>query len=160
MLHKRMKICALLLLGFGLIGLQAQESINATGGDATGNGSVAFSIGQIGYTNFTGTNGSVTQGVQQPYEISVVIGVEKPQIDLTISAYPNPTIDILILRIADFSTSELSYLMYDLNGKLLQRKEITQNQTKIVMSGLLPSTYFVKVIDDNKEVKTFKIIKK
>jgi hypothetical protein len=32
-------------------------------------------------------------------------------------------------------------------------------QTSIVMSNLVPATYFVKVIESNREVKTFKIIK-
>ena len=47
-----------------------------------------------------------------------------------------------------------------MNGKLLQSEKITGNQTSIVMSNLVPATYFVKVIQGNKEVKTFKIIKK
>jgi hypothetical protein len=71
---------------------------------------------------------------------------------------------------------DLSYQLYDMNGKLLQSEKITGNQTSIVMSNLVPATYFVKVIQGNKEfhhvksnevgakqfnvVKTFKIIKK
>jgi hypothetical protein len=46
-----------------------------------------------------------------------------------------------------------------MNGKLLESKKITGNQTSIVMSNLVPATYFVKVTESNKEVKTFKIIK-
>lgn len=46
-----------------------------------------------------------------------------------------------------------------MNGKLLQNKSITDNKTSIAMSSLIPATYFVKVIQANKEVKIFKIIK-
>ncbi|MGI6479933.1 MAG: T9SS type A sorting domain-containing protein [Salinivirgaceae bacterium] len=46
-----------------------------------------------------------------------------------------------------------------MNGKLLLNEKITGNQTSIVMSNLVPATYFVKVIQGSKEVKTFKIIK-
>ena len=46
-----------------------------------------------------------------------------------------------------------------MNGKLLQNEKITGNQTSIAMGNLVPANYFVKVIQGNKEVKTFKIIK-
>ena len=149
------------MLGLGLTGLQAQTSVNATDGDVSGSGgSVSYSVGQVVYTTHTGTSGSVAEGVQQPYEISVVTGLEEAQsINLSVTAYPNPTTDYLTLRIDEFEISNLSFQLYDMNGKLLQNEKITGNQTSIVMSNLLPATYFVKVIQGNKEVKTFKIIK-
>ena len=161
MRHKRLKLSTVLLLGLGRTGVQAQTSVNATGGDASGGGgSVSYSVGQVVYTTHTGTSGSVAEGVQQPYEISVVTGLEEAQsINLSVTAYPNPTTDYLTLRIDEFEISNLSFQLYDMNGKLLQNEKITGNQTSIVMSNLLPATYFVKVIQGNKEVKTFKIIK-
>lgn len=161
MRHKGFKLSAVLLLGLGLTGLQAQESVNATGGNASGGGgSVSYSVGQVLYQTHTGTNGTVSEGIQQPYEISVVTGLEEAKgVNLSVSAYPNPTTDYLTLRIDEFDISSLSYQLYDINGKLLLNEKITGNQTSIVMSNLVPSTYFVKVIQGNKEVKTFKIIK-
>ena len=161
MKHKRLKLSALLFLGLGLTGLQAQTSVNATGRNASGSGgSASYSVGQVVYTTNTGTNGSVSEGVQQPFEISVVTGLEEAKgINLSVTAYPNPTTDYLTLSIADFDASKLSYQLYDMNGKLLQNEKITGNQTSIVMSNLVPATYFVKVIQGNKEVKTFKINK-
>lgn len=143
---------------------QAQESANASGGDATGSGgTVAYSVGQVVYTTNTGSSGSVAQGVQQPFEISVVTAIEEARgINLSVTAYPNPTTDYLQLKV-DASTTlsirSMSYQLYDMNGKLLQSEKITGNQTSIVMSNLVPANYFVKVVQGNKEVKTFKIIK-
>lgn len=161
MQHKRLKLSVVFLLVLGLMGLQAQKSVNSTGGNASGSGgSASYSVGQVVYTTNTGTNGSVSQGVQQPYEISVVTGIEEAKgINLSVSAYPNPTTDYLTLSIGEFDISNLSYQLYDMNGKLLQNAKITGNQTSIVMSNLVPANYFVKVIQGNKEVKTFKIIK-
>jgi len=158
---KRLKLSVVLLLGLGLTGLQAQTSINATGGGASGKGgSVSYSVGQVVYTTNTGTSGSVAQGVQQPFEISVVTGIEEAKgINLSVTAYPNPTTDYLTLSIGEFDISNLSYQLYDMNGKLLQSEKITGNQISIVVSNLVPANYFVKVIQGNKEVKTFKIIK-
>lgn len=161
MRHKRLKLTAVLLLGLGLTGLQAQTSVNATGGNASGSGgSMSYSVGLIVYTTNTGTNVSVAQGVQQPYEISVVTGIEEAKdINLSVSAYPNPTTDYLTLEVKEFELSNLRFQLYDMSGKLLQSEKITGTQTSIVMSNLVPAIYFVKVVQGNKEVKTFKIIK-
>ena len=161
---KRNKARPILLLATGLLwaGLaQAQESTNASGGDATGSGgTVAYSVGQLVYTTNTGTNGSVAQGVQQAFEISVVTGLEEAKgINLSVSAYPNPTTDYLTLSISEFEISNLTYQLYDISGKLLQSEKITGNQTNIVMSNLVPANYFVKVIAGNQLIKEFKIIK-
>ena len=161
MKHKRLKLSALLFLGLGLTGLQAQESVNATGGDALGSGgSVSYSVGQVAYQTHTRTSGSVSEGVQQPFEISVVTGIEEAKgINLSVSAYPNPTTDYLTLSISEFEISNLTYQLYDISGKLLQSEKITGNQTNIVMSNLVPANYFVKVIAGNQLIKEFKIIK-
>ena len=105
MKHKQGIFCAL-LLGIGLTA-KAQQANPAAGGDATGSGgSVAYSVGQIVYTTHTGTTGSVAQGVQQPYEISVVLGIENSLIDLDINAYPNPTTQKQIIN----NFTNVSYL--------------------------------------------------
>ena len=182
MRHKKLKLIAVLLLGLGATGLQAQESVNATGGDASGSGgSASYSVGQVFYTTNTGTNGSVAEGVQQPYEISVVTGIEEAKgINLSVTAYPNPTTDYLTLEVKDFELSALHFQLYDMNGKLLQSEKITGNQTSIVMGNFVPATYFVRVVKTSHDlsqqevyhvksnevgakqfnvVKTFKIIK-
>jgi hypothetical protein len=166
MQNKRLKLLVTLLMGFGLTGLQAQNAVPATGGNASGGGgSVSYSVGQVIYTTNTGTNGSVAQGTQQPFEISVVNGLEEAKgITLSLSAYPNPTKDYLTLSIdgetqTSHDLSLMSYQLFDMNGKLLLNEKITGNQTSIVMSNLAPASYFVKVIKGDNEVKTFKIIK-
>ena len=159
MRHKKLKLSTILLLGLGLSGLQAQSSGNATGGNASGGGgSASYSVGQVVYNTNTGTNGSVAQGVQQPYEISVVTGLEEAK-GIMISAYPNPTTDYLTLEVKDFEISNLHFQLSDMNGKLLQNEKMTGNQTRIVMSNLLPASYFVKIIQGVTEIKMFKVIK-
>jgi hypothetical protein len=152
----------IILLGLGLTELQAQESINTTGGDASGSGgSVSYSVGQVAYQTYTGTNGSVAQGVQQPYEFSVLTAIEEAKgINLSVSAYPNPASDFLVLEIKDIELSDLSYRLYNTKGNYIQNEKITGSLTNIDMSNLMPAIYFVKVIQNKKDIKTFKIIKK
>lgn len=164
MQYKKRIVSIILLLGLGLTSLQAQESVNVTGGKASGSeGTVNYSVGQIVYQTHTGTTGSVTEGVQQPYEISVVSAIEDiEEINLSVSAYPNPTANHLTLSIdasATISIQSMSYLLFDINGKLLQNEKITNNRVRINMSNLVSSTYFIKIIQNQKEIKTFKILK-
>ncbi len=160
MRHKQLKLSVVLFLG--LTGLQAQTSVNATGGNAFGSGgSVSFSVGLLGYTTNTGTNGSVAQGVQQPYEISVITGIEKAQgIQLSVSAYPNPTNNFLQLKVENEKLYDLTFQLYDMNGRHLQSEKIIEAETSIDMSNLVTATYFVKVKLNDKVLKVFKIIKK
>lgn len=161
MKHKKLKASAVIFLCIGLTGLQAQESVNVTGGYASGGGgSVSYSVGQVMNQTHIGTNGSLSEGVQQPNEISLVTAIDEAKaINLLVSAYPNPTTNYLTLSISEFDITNLSYQLYDMHGTLLHNEKINSNQTRIDMNNLIPSTYFVKVIQGNKEVKAFKIIK-
>ena len=148
------------LIGFGLT-IQAQNTIPVTGGNATGTGgSVSYSIGQIVFNVITGTNSSVTQGVQQPYEISIVTSIENAkEIILECIVYPNPTRSIIKLSIETLEFENIKFKLFDLNGMLIQDKKVENKETEISMENLVPSTYFLRVIKDKKEVKTFKVIK-
>jgi hypothetical protein len=139
----------------------AQQAVSTTGGEATGTGGiVSYTVGQVAYTTNTENGGTVAQGVQQPYEIMVISSNEdKYVINIELSVYPNPTSEYLKLKIVNNTTGTLSYQLYDVNGKLLENKEIVDAETIIQMEMLIPSIYFLKVTDNNKEVKTYKIIK-
>jgi hypothetical protein len=157
----RLKLSALLLFGIAFMGIHAQENTNASGGNATGEGgSVSYSVGQLVHSTYSESTGSIAEGLQQPFEISVVTGIKPTNgIHLLVSAYPNPTTGMLTLSIKDYELSGLSFKLYDINGNLLQNKKITDKQGQINMSGLASATYFLKVIQENKEIKAFKIIK-
>ena len=157
-LIKTLIVCC--LLGFGTT-TQAQNTIPASGGNASGGGgTISYSIGQVVYTTNTGTNGSATQGVQQPFEISVVTGIEEAKdISLEFSVYPNPATEFIRLKIKNYVIENLRYQLFDIYGNLLQNNKIEGNETNISMQSFFPATYILKVIQGNKEIKTFKIIK-
>ena len=88
---------------FPIIGF-SQEAIPASGGDASGvGGTLSYTVGQLVYTNNSGNNGSVAQGVQQPYEISTTVGIEITNISLDFIAYPNPTSSNIVLNFMRWS---------------------------------------------------------
>ena len=147
---------AFLLLGLG--GLHAQGTVSATGGDATGaGGSSSYTVGQVVYTTYTGTNGSVAQGVQQPYEISTTVGIKETAINLEMNVYPNPTTNYLTLKVE--KTEGLTFQLYDLQGKVITNKKVNSATTTVAMENLPTATYFLNVVNNKQVVKTFKIIK-
>jgi hypothetical protein len=165
MLLKKGFLCVIFVVFLGLSGLFAQEAIPVSGGDASGSGgSASFTVGQIVYTTNTGTTGSVAQGVQQAYEIFVITGTQEIKgINLTCSVYPNPATDFLKLNVQDLGKENLSYVLYDLKGKVLETNAVRSNETTINMGTLVAGTYFLKLLQStnasSQEVKTFKIVK-
>lgn len=157
------KIIRLGMIVIGLLGLHAahaQQAITATGGDAIGTGgSVAYSIGQIDYTTTLSTGGSVAQGVQQPFEIYIVAGIENTVVNLVMAIYPNPTTDMLQLEVTGEISQDLSFQLVDIAGKIIESRKISSSISTIDMEMVASATYFLNVLNNNQSIKTFKIIK-
>lgn len=139
---------------------QAQESANSSSGDATGSGgTVAYSIGQAIYTTNSGSNGSVAQGVQHAYEIFTV-GIKETELNISLTAFPNPTTENLTIQISDYNNEKLSYQFFDMQGKQLSSGRLTAQQTEINTASLPTATYFINIVNqENKIIQSFKIIK-
>jgi hypothetical protein len=142
--------------------MYGQESISAAGGTASGSGgSVTYTIGQLAWNMYSGSNGTILQGVQQPYEISVITAVENTRdINLECLVYPNPTRGLVKLFVTFSVNRNLRFQLYDLNGVILQDMKVDSDVTEISLEKQPSSVYFLKVISNNQEIKVFKIIKK
>ena len=138
----------------------AQNSINAAGGSATGSGgSVAFSIGQVVYTTIKDTSTSISMGVQQTYDIKNV-GLNEVAPKISLVAYPNPTSNDLNLVVNEFKNDNLTYQLIDMHGKLLLVGSIDAQQTQVNTKLLASATYFLHVYNQlNQQVQSFKIMK-
>jgi len=148
----------LLLLPISFI--KAQNQTLTSGGDISSpSGTINYSIGQIFYTTNGATSGTVSQGVQQAYEIFVTTGIEHIEITLNILVYPNPTTDYLLLKIDQEELEGLHFQLYNINGQLLQKNKLNNQETHINISNYSQATYILNVYSNKKEIKTFKIIK-
>ena len=140
----------------------SQQSVSVSGGNAIGiGGTSSYSVGQITYTSQTSSGGNVNLGVQQPYEIVTLGNDNFTEINLLMSAYPNPTTNLLNLLVSDGKWNNLSYQLFDANGRIVSNlQKITASETSVSMQELQQGIYFLSVNKENKTIKTFKIIKK
>ena len=174
MKDKKAVLCTILLLGLGLLRANAQVALPASGGDTSGSGgSVSYSVGQIFFSSYTGGAGSVHEGVQSAYEITVVpdkkssasaemltTDLEHSEVSPALYAYPNPTTDVLTLRIDNYKESEgMLYQLMDAKGRVIESKGIKDRLTSISMVNMAREAYFLRVIYGKRSIKTFKIIK-
>ncbi len=170
-----LKIKIIFLLLFIMSGIYAQKAITASGGDVSGTtGTVSFTLGEVVYTSHSGSNGSVAQGVQQPYIITEETSIEEAEgLNLTMIAYPNPATDFLIISIDNIEQTkhtlsqkhkqgfdtDLSYELFNINGRIFQKSRIESTSTPIDMTGLSSSFYHIRIKYGKDVIKTFKIIK-
>ncbi|WP_375236309.1 T9SS type A sorting domain-containing protein [Winogradskyella sp.] len=139
---------------------QSQSKIVTSGGIATGNGTVSYTVGQVTYNEYSNTSGSVSEGVQQAFEFQTLSNPELTTVNLKAVTYPNPTTDNVMLSITDSALTNISYLLIDVQGKVLSNGQVTLADTQIRMQHLATGMYVLKVYQNNKALKTFKIIKK
>jgi len=161
MVYKKIGFSFLVLLSLSFSSIYSQVAIPATGGNGSGSGgTVSYTVGQVAYVTSTGSNGSVAPGVQQPYEISMVTStVGTDEIQLGYSVFPNPSSDYVQLKIENYAFEKLNYQLIDLSGKLLETGAVKESETRISMKTFAHSTYFLKISDNKKVLKTFKIVK-
>jgi hypothetical protein len=139
---------------------QAQKAIVPAGGEAIGaSGQISYSIGQLAYTTYDGSTGSAAQGVQQPFEITVITETNESTPEILCTSYPNPTSDGLYLHINAASFPAFHFQLVDLAGKLLSSGNINEEETYIDMKSLSAGIYVLRIQANQKNIKTFKIVK-
>jgi hypothetical protein len=139
---------------------QAQESTNASCGVASGSsGTVSYTVGRVVHSIYIGNSENVFKRVHQAYETTTV-GINKNESKNTLSVFPNPSADNVILQANEFEHLTLNYQLCDMHGKEISKGQIIAKQTQINTAGLSSATYFINVTNqENQKVQTLKIIK-
>ncbi len=144
---------------FSIVSAKAQQGQSVSGGMNSGTGgTVSYTVGQLDYTVDNGIGGTVNQGLQQPFEILVISGISQNDIFLNCTVSPNPSMDYVQLKVPQ-DQKGLTLLMYNTAGDILALRKLTEADTRISLKGFADGIYYIRVMKNNKEEKTFKIIK-
>lgn len=163
MQFNHLKHCFVLLTLMYTGMLSAQIAVVTSGGNSSGsNGSLSFTVGQIAHQHTASTSATLSEGVQQPHEISIITQAQgTPEVSLSVKAFPNITSNSLTLKIEHQTPDEeFAYQLIDLSGLIIESKKNLSPESQISLDNLVASTYFIRVYQDTKEIKLFKIIKK
>lgn len=160
MRHLKWQLIFTVGLLFISIDTKAQQSLNASGGEAVSNsGEVSFSIGETFYIYKNSNEGTLSEGVQQAYEITdETTSISDLKIKLEAKVFPNPTDDFLILAV-DNQTKNLHFKLTDLNGKIIFNQKILNTETVLNMQSLASGIYFLNIENEYQLLQTFKIVK-
>lgn len=134
----------------------AQEVV-ATQGDSYSNasGNIDFTIGEVVINTGTDGTNDLTQGFHQTNWYFVGLEDHSPSYEATI--FPNPTSEVLNIRTSTFEN--VTYTLYDAQGKLVLQDILSAEQTPIQVGQLAPGSYSLILSNQTQNLKTFKLTK-
>ena len=152
------KLITLLLSFWCIIVFAQQQEVISSMGNSYNNstGSISFTLGEFMNQTFHSPDFILTQGFHQS---RLIITDTRPfqNQDIEILVYPNPAKDFVVLKVGKYQ--EFSYMLFDMTGKIIERKEIVSTETEIYFKQLEPSLYILKVLWNEVSVRSFKITK-
>lgn len=153
----------IILFFFWLIYIQnsvlSQQGIVSAGGNQTSNsGSISFSIGQISDRTNSNSSFTISEGIQQAYEI-YTLSSSKLTFKFDVKIFPNPTSDVLQVSFSNLLKEEIEFQLFDLNGSLISNERITEEKINLNMSNFSIGPYLLKMYSSNKLINSYKIIK-
>ncbi|MFM1841201.1 MAG: hypothetical protein RIR47_1250 [Bacteroidota bacterium] len=134
---------------------KAQSSVFSSGKDIENqNGSLSFTIGA---TFFVSRNQGLltTEGIQQSYTINEIAS----KLILRVALFPNPTSNLVYFKVENLNYKNLSYRLYDINGRLITSGKILNDQTVLSLQNFPSNIFIVKVFRGELEEQSFKIFK-
>ena len=152
---KLISIFTFLLIVQGLI---AQEVISS-GGDFCKNtyGSVTYTIGEPAIESYSNTSNIITQGFNQT-KLTVTSTFTIPELNFTITAFPNPTQEFVIIKTTEFN--DLYFQLFNETGQLIEKNKLNGTETLLTFNKYSSGNYLIKINSlQNKEIKNFKIVK-
>ncbi len=155
-----------LLFGFFLLSTsiitRSQNNILVSGGEGIGEGgSISYSVGQLACSMYSDNYFSITEGVQQPYEISVETEIDAELIDpFEMKVYPNPASNCLTLEKRDMKPGFYSYSFTGSDGKVLNEGIVRDKKTVLWLLDFPFGIYTLSIYQNSKAIRSFTIIKK
>jgi hypothetical protein len=134
----------------------AQEVVS-TQGDSYSNGTanIDFTIGEVVINTGTDGTNDLTQGFHQTNWNFLGVEDHAPSYEATV--FPNPTSEVLNIRTSTFEN--VTYTLYDAQGKLVLQDKLSAEQTAIQVSQLAPGSYSLILNNRTQNLKTFKLVK-
>lgn len=140
----------------------AQQLVSTAGTQqASTNGSVSFSIGEIASGFYTKSNGVASVGYQQVYDTLSISIEEFTFQNLQVAVYPNPTQDFITAQFnTENSNAIYQFSLVNAAGQTVKLGTL-QNAQQLALNDLSAGIYLLNFFDPTtNQNKTFRITKK
>lgn len=151
-------VTVLSIFFFSNLLLSQQGTVGAGGNINSPTGSVSFSVGQVSDRTTSNSNFTISEGIQQTYEI-YTLSTSELSFKFDVKIFPNPTVDILKVSFSNESKQETEFQIFDMNGSMLLNEHTLNENIDLNMSNFTPGSYLLKMYSSNQIINSFKIIK-
>lgn len=167
MRHKRLKLSAVLLLGFGLTGLQSQ-TMNVAESSGTQTGYTLSNIQKMSFSsgNLTVTKTDNSSGVYALSDLryltfsDMVTNVqERWSVKNELSSYPNPAKNSTTINLQGIAKGKGTLSLQNLEGRTVLSQQVGDESLITVDMSDLPAGIYLCRDSNATEIKTVKIIK-
>jgi len=143
-----------------LIGLaiSAQEVVSSGGESQSAAGlQLSWTLGEPVIETFSSGSIILTQGLHQSkLTATALTDLLFPGIELKV--FPNPTQDFVTIHLNE-RLENTHYILFDLAGKILDTKKITNSETRLDMIEYPSGIYILKLYSNQKAIQDFRVIK-
>jgi hypothetical protein len=153
-----MKKTGILLCILVASGVTSAQEVISTQGDTytTGSAIVDFTIGEVVINTVTDGTNDITQGFHQT--TWNFASIEDHNTAYEVIVFPNPTEDILNIEAPIFK--DVSYILYDAQGRVVLNNTLIDKQTALDVRAFAPGNYSLVLLSkEQRPLKTFKLIK-
>ncbi len=134
---------------------KAQSSVITSGKDLENqNGSISYTVGAAFFVS-RNKGLLITEGIQQSYTINEIASKSI----LRVTLFPNPTTNLVFFKVENLNYKNLTYRLYDINGRLIISGKIFNEQTALSLQNFPSNIFIVKVFRGELEEQSFKIFK-
>lgn len=134
------------------------EVISSAGGDYSDNNiSVSWTIGEPVISTLKQGDFVITQGFHQSKYIVTSIN-ETKIVPFEVNVFPNPTTDLINVKINQTDLKGYDIKLFDISGKILYSKNIKSNNNQLDLSQYNAGQYILKV-SNKKSTRSFSIVK-
>jgi len=152
-MKRKLEIITCVLLS-GSLSASAQSispEVIASAGQHFENGSsqLSWTLGEIAIETYAASGNIITQGFHQTQlTVTTVEETSSPSID--VSVFPNPTSQLLNIRVSENHPSLLISL-FDMHGKLIMDAKMgsSEKQVQLNVSQLAMANYILRIKDQN-----------
>jgi len=151
-----------ILVSNNLFAQSISQDVIAASGDyfINSNGSLSWTLGEAIVETIENGNLILTQGFQQPDKITLTSIKEPLGKDYDITIFPNPTVDIINIDLANGDEEIITIHLYDMQGNKLINQKFQQRLFQLDLSSLASANYLLSLRRLNGELITTYLINK